>query len=75
MGKVGEVEQMLDGLKEWKNGTLSKSVGFCTNFGRQRVASFACHLILINTPFRAYLAHPFRHRWLTHCKSSNQHGQ
>jgi hypothetical protein len=60
MGKVGGVEQMLDGLREWKNGTLSKSVGFCSNFGRERVASFACHLVLINTPFRAYLAHPFR---------------
>jgi hypothetical protein len=27
MDKVGGVEQMLDDLKEWKNGTLSKSVG------------------------------------------------
>jgi hypothetical protein len=49
MGKVGGVEQMLDDLREWKNGTLSKSVEFCTKFAR-RVALLACHLALINTP-------------------------
>jgi hypothetical protein len=51
--KVGGVKQMLDDLREWKNGTLLKSVGVCTKFGR-RVASLACHLVLINTPSRAY---------------------
>jgi hypothetical protein len=35
MDKIGGVEQMLDDLREWKNGTLSKSVGVCTNFGRR----------------------------------------
>jgi hypothetical protein len=58
MGKVGRMEQMLEDLREWKNGTLSKSVGVCTNFGR--VASLACHLALENTPLMAYFAHPLR---------------
>jgi hypothetical protein len=56
---VGGVEQMLHDLREWKNGALSKSVGFCTKFGR-RVATLTCHLALINTPFRAYWAQFFR---------------
>jgi hypothetical protein len=59
MDKVGGMEQMLDDLKEWKNGALSMSVGFCTKFGRC-VASLACHVALVNTPFRACWAHLFR---------------
>ena len=54
MDKVGGVEQMLDDFINGRMVPCQRVLAkFCTKFGR-RVASLACHLALINTPFRAY---------------------
>jgi hypothetical protein len=55
--RSGANARWFEGMEEWH--LVKECWKTCTNFGRH-VASLACHLALINTPFTAYLAHPLR---------------